>query len=215
MHIPDGFLPLPQALVYWAIALVFIGLSLRWVRRDVDEDRIPLLAVLAAGIFAIQFFQLPVGMGASGHLIGAALVAIALGSPYAAVFIITLVLLVQGFLFNDGGITTMGATILNLGVIGGFVGYYSFRGIRAAVGNLDASVFSSAWLSALVPALAAAVELGIAGTFPLEGGLLVMGLYYAVIGLLEGAITVFAIRIIAAARPDILKSAIGTGVTAP
>ena len=55
-------------------------------------------------------------MGTSGHLVGGALVAIILGSPFAAVFILTLVLIVQGIMFGDGGITTMGANILNMGV---------------------------------------------------------------------------------------------------
>jgi len=114
MHIPDSFIPIAQGLVYWAVALVFIGLSLRWARRDMDEERIPLVAVLAAGIFALQSFNLPVGMGTSGHLVGGALAAIILGSPYAAVFILTLVLIVQGVLFGDGGITTMGVNILNM-----------------------------------------------------------------------------------------------------
>ncbi|HMA04789.1 MAG TPA: cobalt transporter CbiM [Methanomicrobiales archaeon] len=215
MHIPDGFIPLAQGLVYWAVALAFIALSLRWARRDMDEERIPLVAVLAAGIFAIQSFNLPVGLGTTGHLVGGALAAIVLGSPYGAVFILTLVLLVQGFLFNDGGITVMGANILNMGVIGGFVGFYSFRGIRAALGSLDVAAFSAAWLACLVPAFAAAVELYLAGTFPLEGGLLAMGLYHALIGILEGAITVAAIRLIATARPDILGTEAGAGVAGP
>ena len=75
MHIPDGFLPLPQAAVYWIIALVFIALSLRWARREMSEDKVPLIAVLAAGIFAIQTLNmaLPVSIipgGVSGHVVG-------------------------------------------------------------------------------------------------------------------------------------------------
>jgi len=206
MHIPDSFMPLTQGIVYWAIALVFIGLSLRWARRDMDEERIPLVAVLAAGIFAIQSFNLPAGMGTTGHLVGGALAAIVLGSPFAAVFILTLVLIVQGVLFGDGGITTMGANILNMGVIGGFVGFYSFRGLLAVFNRVDPAAFASAWLACLVPALAVAVEMYWAGTFPLREGLIAMGLYHAVIGIIEGAITVVAIRLIMSARPDIMKT---------
>jgi cobalt/nickel transport system permease protein len=213
MHIPDSFMPLSQAVVYWAIALVCIGLSLRWARKDMDEERIPLVAVLAAGIFAIQAFNLPVGMGTTGHLVGGALAAIVLGSPLAAVFIMTLVLLVQGILFADGGVTTMGVNILNMGVIGGYVGYYSFRGILAAVKRVDVAVFAAAWLACLVPALAAAGEMYLAGTFPLQAGLVAMGLYHAVIGVIEGVITVVAIRLITAARPDIMETGLRAGVT--
>ena len=96
MHIPDGFFPLSLAVIFWIIALVFIMLSLRWARRELSEDKIPLVAVLAAGIFAIQTLNmaLPIAIipgGVSGHVVGAALAAIVLGSPYAAIFIITLV----------------------------------------------------------------------------------------------------------------------------
>lgn len=212
MHIPDSFMPLTQGIFYWAIALIFIGLSLRWARKDMDEERIPLVAVLAAGIFAIQSFNLPVGMGTTGHLVGGALAAIVLGSPFAAVFILTLVLIVQGVLFGDGGITTMGANILNMGVIGGFVGFYTFRGVLAVFNRMDLAAFSAAWFACLVPALAAAVEMYWAGTFPLREGLIAMGLYHALIGFIEGAITVVAIRLIASARPDIMETGAKAGV---
>lgn len=205
MHIPDSFMPITQGIVYWAIALVFIGLSLRWARKDMNEDRIPLVAVLAAGIFALQSFNLPVSMGTSGHLVGGALAAIILGSPFAAVFILTLVLIVQGVIFGDGGITTMGANIINMGVIGGFVGFYSFRGLMRATGNMNIAGFSAAWFACLLPALAAAVEMSLAGTFPLREGLIAMGLYHALIGIVEGFVTVVAIRLIITARPDIVN----------
>jgi cobalt/nickel transport system permease protein len=205
MHIPDTFIPLPQAAVYWIIALVFIALSLRWARREMSEEKVPLVAVLAAGIFAIQAFNLPVGMGTSGHLVGGALAAIVLGSPFAAVFILTMVLLVQGFLFGDGGITTMGANILNMGVIGGFVGYYSFKGLMAGTSSLKVSGFIAAWLACFIPAVVTAAEMYLAGTFPLVPGLVAMGLYHALIGVIEGGITVVALHLIISARPDIVS----------
>jgi cobalt/nickel transport system permease protein len=205
MHIPDAFIPISQGLVYWAIALIFIALSLRWARSEMDEKKLPLVAVIAAGIFALQSFNLPVSMGTSGHLVGGALAAIVLGSPYAAVFILTLVLIVQGVLFGDGGITTMGANIINMGVIGGFVGFYSFKGLMGATKSTPVSAFLAAWLACLIPALAASVEMWLAGTFPLREGLIAMGLYHALIGFVEGFVTVIAIRLIMTARPDIVK----------
>ncbi len=137
MHIPDAFIPIWQGVIYWIIALVFVALALRWARKEMSEEKIPLIAVLAAGVFALQSFNLPVSMGTSGHLVGGALAAIILGSPFAAVFILILVLIVQGVLFGDGGITTMGANILNMGVIGGFVGFYSFKGLMSVTRNVN------------------------------------------------------------------------------
>nr|WP_319376603.1 cobalt transporter CbiM [uncultured Methanoregula sp.] len=208
MHIPDAFIPIWQGAIYWIIALVFVALALRWARNEMNEEKLPLVAVLAAAVFALQSFNLPVSMGTSGHLVGGALVAIVLGSPFAAVFILTMVLIVQGVLFGDGGITTMGANIINMGVIGGFVGFYSFKGIMGVTKSMPVSAFIAAWLACLIPALACAVEMYFAGTFPLKEGLIAMGLYHAAIGVIEGFVTVAAIYLITAARPDLVDTGV-------
>jgi cobalt/nickel transport system permease protein len=212
MHIPDAFIPIWQGAIYWVIALVFIALSLRWAKNEMSEEKIPIVAVLAAGIFALQSFNLPVSMGTSGHLVGGALAAIVLGSPFAAVFILALVLIVQGVLFGDGGLTTMGANIINMGVIGGFVGYYSFKGLMRMTGSMPVSAFLAAWLACLIPALAAAVEMYFAGTFPLEAGLVAMGLYHAIIGIVEGVVTVGIIYLIMNVRPDLIDAGVKSPV---
>lgn len=208
MHIPDAFMPIYQGAIYWVIALVFVFLAVRWAKNEMSEEKLPLVAVLAAAIFAIQSFNLPVSMGTSGHLVGGALAAIILGSPFAAVFILTMVLIVQGVLFGDGGITTMGANIINMGVIGGFVGFYSYEGIKAATRSMPVSAFIAAWLACLIPALACAVEMFIAGTFPLMEGLVAMGIYHAIIGVIEGVITVAAIYLITNVRPDLVDTGV-------
>ncbi|WP_067073798.1 cobalt transporter CbiM [Methanoculleus horonobensis] len=212
MHIPDAFIPMGQALVYWVIALVFIALALRWARRSMGEEKIPLVAVLAAGIFAIQALNIPIPWGTSGHMVGAALAAIVLGSPFAGVFVLTLVLLVQGIIFGDGGITVMGANIINMGVVGGFIGYYGYTAIKRVIGNAYAAAFIAAWAALFISAILCAVELAIAGTFPLVPALTGLGLYHAVIGLIEGGITAGALYLIASARPDILEHPTGVSV---
>ena len=53
----------------------------------------------------------------------------------------------------------------------------------------------------MIPALACAVEMYFAGTFPLTEGLIAMGLYHALIGVIEGFVTVVAIYLIVTARP--------------
>ena len=209
MHIPDAFIPLPQAAVYWIAAIIFLALAIRWARSELNEDKIPLIAVLAAGIFALQSFNLPVSMGTSGHLVGGALAAIVLGSPFAAVFILTLVLIIQRFIFGDGGITVMGANILNMGVIGGFVGYYSFQGLLKILKNPYISSAVAAWLACLIPSLACAVEMYVAGTFPLVPGLVAMGLYHAIIGVIEGIVTAVIIYVLLMARPDLVETSVG------
>lgn len=212
MHIPDAFIPINQGVVYWIIALVFVALALRWAKTELTEEKIPLVAVLAAGIFAIMAFNLPVTMGTSGHLLGGALAAILLGSPFAAVFILSMVLIVQGVIFGDGGLTTMGANIINMGVIGGFVGFYSFHGLMRVTKSFNLSAFIAAWLACFIPALACALEMFVAGTFPLVPGMIAMGTYHAAIGLIEGAITVVALHLVMNARPDIVVTQQGVPV---
>jgi cobalt/nickel transport system permease protein len=216
MHIPDGFLPISQAAIYWIIALVFIFLSLRWARREMSEDKVPLVAVLAAGIFAIQTLNmaLPISIipgGVSGHVVGAALAAIVLGSPFAAIFILTLVLVLQGIFFGDGGITAMGANIINMGVLGGFFGFYTYQSINNLFHNRFCAAFIAGWISLFIPAIVCAIELAVAGTLPLTFGLVTMGVYHAVIGIIEGGITAFALSLIVHARPDIISGEAAPG----
>ncbi len=210
MHIPDSFIPLDQAIIYWAIALPFIIVSMKWAKNELDEMKVPILAALAAGIFAIQAMNIPIGMGTSGHMVGAVLVAIVFGSPWAGVLVLTLVLLVQGFAFADGGITTMGANILNMGVVSGFVGYYTYSLLHR---NLSTGVaaFVGAWLGLFTSAIACAVQMWLAGTFPLVPGLVAMGTYHLIIGFIgEGLITSVAITAIAKSRPDLLEENLST-----
>ena len=205
MHIPDSFIPFDQALIYWALALPFIIMSMKWAKNELDEMKVPILAALAAGIFAIQAMNIPIGMGTSGHMVGAVLVAIVFGTPWAGVLVLTLVLLVQGFAFADGGITTMGANILNMGVISGFIGYYTYVALRKSTGTSIAALIG-AWLGLFTSAIVCAIQMWLAGTFPLVPGLMAMGTFHLIIGFVgEGLITSVAIAAIAKSRPDLLE----------
>ena len=203
MHIPDGFISIPLCAILYIVAIAFLYLSIKWSRENLDEKYIPLLAVLAAGIFAIQSFNLPVPFGSSGHLLGAALVAIIFGSPYAAIIVLSVVLILQGLFFGDGGITALGANIINMGVVGGFVGYYGFTFLEDKIGKYP-SIFAAAWGGCFIAALVAAVEMALSGTFPLIDGLFFMGGYHAMIGFIEAIITVIIIKGLESVRPDLL-----------
>ncbi len=202
MHIPDGFIPLWQCAIYYVVLIVALYFSLRWARKNLDEKRVPLMAVLAAGIFAIMSMNIPIPWGTSGHMVGGALVAIIFCAPEAAVIIFTLVLLVQGLFFGDGGLTALGANVLNMGIIGGVVGLYTFKALKS-LGKIP-SIFIASWLAIFLSAEAVAVEMWLAGTFPLGLGLMFMGLYHAVIGIMEGIITVVVILALEKTRPDLL-----------
>jgi cobalt/nickel transport system permease protein len=206
MHIGDGLIPLDQAAIYWIAALFFIALSLKWARNEMDEAKVPVFAALAAGIFAIQAMNIPIPWGTSGHMLGSVLAAIILGSPFAGVLILALVLIVQGFLFGDGGISVMGANILDMGVIASFTGYYAFRMLKGSFGMVTAS-YIGGWIGIVMGAEAVAIQMAIAGTFPLIEGMIWMGIYHAIIGVIgEGLITAIVVKSVMKTRPDLVAS---------
>ena len=214
MHIGDGQIPLDQAAIYWIVALFFVALSLKWARNEMDEAKVPIFAALAAGIFAIQAMNIPIPWGTSGHMLGGVMAAIILGSPFAGVLILALVLIVQGFLFGDGGISVMGANILDMGIIASFAGYYTFRAIKNSIGLGKAS-FIGGWVGIFIGAEAVAIELAIAGTFPLIPAMTWMGIYHAVIGVIgEGLITAIVVTSIMKTRPDLVASSSKMAVAA-
>src|SRR5438477_13015198 len=126
MHIPDGFLATPVWAALDVAAAPAVGLIVRRAQRGFDEAKAPLLGVMGAFVFAAQMINFPVGLGTSGHLVGGALLAIVLG-PAAAVVVMTAILAVQAFVFQDGGIVVLGANIFNMALAGVLAGYLPYR----------------------------------------------------------------------------------------
>ena len=193
MHIPDGFIPLGQCAIYYIILIIALYFSIKWAKNNLDEKRIPLMAVLAAGI----------SFGTSGHMVGGTLVTLVFMAPEAAVLVFTVVLLIQALFFGDGGITALGANVLNMAIVGGFVGLFTFKGLKGIIGKYP-SIFIAAWLATFIAAEVAAIEMFVAGTFPLDIGLASMGIYHAFIGVIEGVLTVIVIYALEKFRPDLL-----------
>lgn len=203
MHVPDGFIPLWQCAIYYVILIIALYFAQKWARNNLDEKRVPLMAVLAAGIFAIMSMNMPIPFGTSGHMVGGTLIALVFLAPEACVIVFFVVLLLQALLFGDGGVTTLGLNVLNMGIIGGCVGLYTFKGLKDVIGKYP-SIAIGAWLATLIAALACAVEMTIAGTFPLVPGLIAMGTYHAFIGIIEAVLTVIVIYALEKFRPDLL-----------
>src|SRR4051812_19066785 len=127
MHIPDGFLAGDVALVAAVPAVAAVALGLRSAERKLDEARVPLLGVVAAFVFAAQMLNFPVAGGTSGHFLGATLAAVLLG-PWVACLVMTVVVATQAFAFADGGITALGANVLNMGVLGALCAGFALAG---------------------------------------------------------------------------------------
>ena len=207
LHIPDGFLSGGVAAIAAIFAIAAVAYGLKVADRDLDEARVPLLGVLAAFIFAAQMLNFPVAGGTSGHFLGATLAAVLLG-PWLACLVMAVVLAVQAFLFADGGVTALGANVLNMGVLGallaGFTVAALVRVLPATRGAYLGAVAVTSWLAVMVGAGATGFEIAVSGTVPLATVMPPMLGVHTLIGIGEAVITAAAVSAVLAARPDLV-----------
>lgn len=218
MHVPDGFIDAPVSAVAGVVAAGAVAVSLRGARRELDERTAPLAGLVAAFIFAVQMLNFPVGAGTSGHLLGGALAAILVG-PYTGVLCISVVLLMQGILFADGGLTALGVNITVMGIVTTVVAYVLFRGLTSVLPRTRRSATVAAFVAALVsvPAAATAFTLiyAVGGTtdIPIGKVLTAMVGVHVLIGIGEAVITALTVGAVIAVRPDLVHGA--RGLAAP
>jgi cobalt/nickel transport system permease protein len=207
MHIPDGFLDAKTALATGALSVGGLGLALADARRSLPPRKVPLLGLTAAFIFVAQMINFPVLGGTSGHLIGATLAAVLVG-PSAAIIVIATVLLLQCFAFADGGVTALGANLLNMGMIGAVGGWMIYAPLARLApsrrGRLAAAA-AACWGSTVLAAVVCAGELAASGTAPWRTVFPAMAGVHALIGIGEAAITVMVLSAIGSVRPELLK----------
>lgn len=209
MHIPDGFLNTATVATTMVISAGGVGVAARMAGKEMEEKKIPLMGVLGAFVFAGQMLNFPIGIGTSGHLVGAALMSILLG-PWSAALVMSLVIIIQCFIFQDGGLLALGANILNMSLIASFSSYLIYQMSHRLLGHLPhgnlIGVFLAGWGSVVLASAACALELGFSGVVPLGVALPAITGVHALIGIGEGLITVVVISFVRAARPDLIKS---------
>jgi cobalt/nickel transport system permease protein len=206
MHLPDGFLDTKTLITTAILSSTGVALSWKRIHMDLPPQRMPLLGVTAAFVFAAQMLNFPVAAGTSGHLLGAVLLSVLLG-PYAAIMAMSVVLIVQCFMFADGGILALGANIFNMAIIGATTGYALYRFCRRILpgrwGMLPSAAIA-AWASIMASSLCCAGELAWSGTTEWQKAFMAMGSVHAVIGIGEAAITCLVLAGIRVSRPDLL-----------
>ena len=206
MHIPDGFLAANTWIPAWAASVGILGYCLKKVAQVLKDKMVPLMGVMAAFIFAAQMLNFPVIGGTSGHLLGGVLAAVLLG-PYAGAIVIALVLVVQCLIFQDGGLTALGANIFNMSFIGAMGGYLVYDKIKGAVKGDKGIIIGAAvasWLSVVVASAVCAAELAVSGTSPLRIALPAMAGVHALIGIGEAIITCLVVGFVMKVRPDLM-----------
>lgn len=198
LHIPDGFLSVPVAILAWIITIAFMVVAIRRASREFDERMVPLMGVLAAFIFAAQAFNFPVAGGTSGHFLGGALAAILLG-PWPALLVMAAVIGLQGLIFQDGGLLAMGANIFVMGIVTVWTGYFIYRGVQRF--HRAGGAFAAGWFSVVVAAVVTAFLLALSGTASLGVVLTAMAGVHVLIGIGEGVITAGAVALVHSALP--------------
>lgn len=215
MHIPDGFIDIPTSLAFAGLSATGVALSLKGAKSSLDEKTAPLAGLTATFIFAVQMLNFPVAAGTSGHLLGGALAAVLVG-PWAASLALTVVLLMQGLLFADGGLTALGLNIFNMSFLGVWVGYAIFVMVKKILPKKKSSVSVAAFLAGLisVPCAAAGFVLQFAiggtATFSITQVFTAMLGTHILIGIGEGIITALAVGAVMASRSDLVYGYKGT-----
>jgi cobalt/nickel transport system permease protein len=212
MHIPDGFISLPTSLSAAVVASGGVGVSLRRIRATVRERVVPLAGLAAAFIFVLQMLNFPVAAGTSGHLLGGALVAILLG-PWVGAVVVTVVILVQGLVFADGGVSALGLNVINMALVTALVGWAVFRLAmrilpKTAVSIVSATAIAS-WFSVVAASIGFTTEYAIGGSggVPVSTMLGAMVGVHSLIGIGEGLISGLVVSAILASRADLVYGA--------
>jgi cobalt/nickel transport system permease protein len=210
MHIPDGFLSLYVIIPTFIITITFWIISIKKVK--LTEQQIPIMGLLTALFFAAMMMNYPIIGGTTAHLLGGATIGLILG-PFAGTISMIIILVLQALLFGDGGLTALGANVLNIGIIGVFVPCIIFLAANKVLKlktttSIFATILISAFVGDVLAAISAGVELGLSQPvfqYGLSVAVPAMAINHSIIGVAEGIVTVIIIGTLLKLRPDVLE----------
>lgn len=213
MHMADALISPAVGGTMLAATVGAAAYSMKKVRNEMDENKIPLMGVMGAFIFAAQMinFTIP-GTGSSGHLGGGILLAILLG-PYAGFLTMAAVLFIQALFFADGGLLALGCNIFNLGFFTCFIAYPLIYKPIIAKGYTSKRIFAAGMLAAI-----AGLQLGTFGVvletmlsgkteLPFTTFVMMMQPIHLAIGVVEGLIVTAVVSFVWKERPEIIEKA--------
>jgi len=212
MHISEGILPVGWAAGWFTVALPFVAWGVRDIRRQSKENPHykSLAGLMGAAVFVISCLPIPVpGTGSCAHPTGTGLAAIFIG-PAPTVVMAAIALALQALFMSHGGLSTLGANIVSMGIGGAFTGYYAFRLCRGlgmpAWGAAFLAGLLSDWATYTLTSLELAGALADPANFlkMLATILLAFVPTQVPLGILEGFISAGAYSFILFRRPDLL-----------
>lgn len=202
MHIMEGFLPPAHALGWTAVSLPLLAWGLRRMARDLQAypERRMLLGVAAAFAFFLSALKLPSVTGSCSHPTGVGLGALLFG-PAAMIPVGFVLLLFQALLMAHGGLSTLGANMFSMAVVGPFLAYGVFRMAAGLGASRSVAVFLAACLGDMATYVTTSLQLAWAFPDPV-GGLAIsfakfagiFALTQVPIAISEGLLTVLVVR---------------------
>ena len=219
MHISEGLLPAAWAVLWFAVAIPFVALGLRELQRRSEEFPYfkPLVGLVGAAVFLISCMPIPVPTaGTCSHPAGTGLAAILIG-PGLTVVVASIALTLQALFLAHGGLTTLGANIVSMGVAGAYVGYGVYRIVRRLGLPWVPAAFLAGLLSDWATYAMTSVELAAA----LHGGesfsamlsliLIAFVPTQVPLGIFEGILCVGALKFVRSRKPELLRMAAAGG----
>ncbi|TKI06339.1 energy-coupling factor ABC transporter permease [Martelella alba] len=212
MHIEDGILPLSACAVYYVATAAFVIPGIYEIKRKIKSNLSykPFLAMVGVAVFVISAMHLPVPVtGSSSHPCGTPLAAIIVG-PFATAVISLIVLFFQAIFLGHGGITTIGANTISMGIVGALSGYAVWRGLRACHGPLWLAAGLAGLVGDLMTYLTSAFELALSlhGNVPFMKQWMIFFMGYGPtqlpLAVAEAVFTAAVLHAMVSRRPDLL-----------
>lgn len=211
MHIMEGFLPWQWCLFWYIVALPVVAYGVIQIKKITDEhpESKPLLAVSGAFIFVLSSLKLPSVTGSCSHPTGTGLGAVLFGPAVTSV-LGAIVLVFQALLLAHGGLTTLGANIVSMGIVGPVAGWLVYKGIKNAGGSPLLGIFLAAFFADLLTYVTTALQLSLAFPSPtftaaFTNFLVIFAVTQLPLAIAEALLTVVIFDYIMKLRPDILE----------
>lgn len=213
MHIMEGFLPPTWSIIWIVLCLPFLFLGIKSIKKKVENDPRAKMLIAMAGAFAfvLSALKIPSVTGSCSHPTGVGLAAILFGPTLTSVLGL-IVLLFQAILLAHGGITTLGANVFSMGIVGPIVSYLIYKAFKKS-GSQGLAVFLAAALGDLATYIVTSIQLAIAFPDPtagivgsLEKFLGVFALTQIPLAISEGLLTVIVFNILVKYNKETLNS---------
>jgi cobalt/nickel transport system permease protein len=211
MHISDGILTPQWCIAWFIVAGIFVAIGAAQInkRRKLNPAYMSIVGLLGAAVFVISVWHIPVPVtGSCSHPAGSPMAAMIIG-PFPTVVISAIAIFFQTFI-GHGGITTIGANTISMGIVGTFTGYAVWRGLRKAGASIWLSAGVGALIGDLMTYVAAAFQMALSlhpTSFFEWWGIFTLGYLPTQIPLavLEFGFSAAAVQYVANHRPELLK----------